>query len=74
VSPSLEAIDAAIRAGAVAALRKRAQSQRERAADGATAPGAKFPGVVLRSPESAHALRIAADLEQIADDVERGAL
>jgi hypothetical protein len=63
-------IETAMRAGAVHALRKRAAAQRQRAADGSFPAGEHFPGVAIRSPEAALALRLAAGLESIAAAIE----
>jgi hypothetical protein len=56
--PFEAAIEAALMQGAVSALRKRAKVQADRAANG--------------SGEAAMALRLAADLTRIANDVEAG--
>jgi hypothetical protein len=60
-----------ILAGAVRALRRRAQRQRK-IAEAWTAHGAR--GVTVRSGEAAIALRISAALEAAADEIERGPL
>jgi hypothetical protein len=65
------AIDAAIRDGAVRALRKRAKVQADRAAIGEIPAGDKYPGVIIRSGESAIASSLCAALSAIADELER---
>lgn len=60
-------LEAAIRAGAIAALRRRAERQRRIAADW-TVTGPR--GEVIRSGEGAIALRIAAALDEAADELE----
>lgn len=67
---SLDAIERAIGTGAVHALHKRAAAQRQRAADGTATIDAHSCDVTLRSPEAALALRLAADLAAIADEIE----
>jgi len=66
----LDAIETAFHSGAVQALRKRAALQRQRAADGITPAGEHAPGLMLRSPEAALALCLAAGLESIAAEIE----
>jgi hypothetical protein len=60
----------AIAAGVVMALRKRAVLQRQRAAEGTSTAGEKFPSVLLRTPEAACASMLAADWDAIADELE----
>jgi hypothetical protein len=62
-----DAIEADIRAGAIAALRRRAERQRKRAADW-TITGDR--GAIIRSGEGAIALRIAEALDQAADELD----
>ena len=63
-------LKAAILAGAVIALRKRAAVQRAKAKEGTTPVGDRHPSVVVRSPEAAMADNIADGLERIADEIE----
>jgi hypothetical protein len=65
-----DAIERAMCAGAVCALRRRAAEQRQRATDGTLPADAHSCAVTLRSPEAALALRLAAGLESIATDIE----
>jgi hypothetical protein len=65
-----EDLDLAFTSGAISALRKHAASIRRRAAGGVTVIDVAF--VVVRTSEAAHAFKIAADLDRIADDLERG--
>ncbi len=53
-------------AGAISALRRRAEALRARAALGKTVTNA---GVVIIASEAAHALRIARDWETLADEL-----
>jgi hypothetical protein len=62
-------IETAFRAGAVAALRRRAARQAELAADGTTA---SERGVIFRTGEGVLASRLAAVLTVLADELERG--
>jgi hypothetical protein len=64
------AFDLAIASGATRALRRHAASIRRRAASGVTVIDVPF--AVVRSCESAQALKIAADLDRIASDLESG--
>jgi hypothetical protein len=66
-----EDIEADIHAGAIAALRRRAQRQRK-IAEAWTAHGER--GTVVVSGEGRIAERIAAALEAAADEIERGPL
>jgi hypothetical protein len=69
-----DALEVAICAGVVHALRRRAAAQRGKAAAGIIPAGEHFPGILIRSPEGALALCLAAGLERIAEDLEsRGA-
>jgi len=70
---SLDDMESGFRAGALAALRKAAVAQRKIAADGTACAGEKFPGVVIRSPEAACAAHLAADWNEIADELDGGA-
>ena len=45
-------------------------AQRQRAADGTSSAGEQFPDVAIRTGEAAVAARLAATLEQIADEIE----
>lgn len=65
----MDDIEAEILSGAITALRRRAARQRQRAADW-TVTGAN--GVVVKSGEGAIAERIAAALDEAADDLARG--
>ena len=67
---TLDAIETAIRGGAVQALRNRAAAQRQRVAGGTTPAGEHAPGLMLRSPEAALALRLASGLESLAAEIE----
>ena len=70
-----DALEVAIRAGAVRALRRRAAAQRGTAAAGIIPAGEHFPGIVIRSPEGALANNLADGLERIANDLDaRGAI
>ena len=70
---ALDNIELAILAGAVRALRTRADKQRQKAAGGIAAAGDHFPGVMVRSPEAAMAANLADAFERIADEIETGA-
>jgi len=63
-------IELAIFAGAVRALRARADRQRQKAAGGIAAAWNHFPGVMVRSPEAAMAANLAAEFERLADEIE----
>jgi hypothetical protein len=65
-------LERAVTVGAIAALRKRAEAQRQKAAEGSAPAGEKFPGVIIQSPEAATAMKIAADFDGIADELEAG--
>jgi hypothetical protein len=65
------AIETAIREGAVRALRRRAKVQADRATAGETQAGEKYPGVIIRSGESAIADSLSVVLSTIADELER---
>jgi hypothetical protein len=67
---ALRDIELAICAGATRALRARAAVQRRKAADGTSSAGEQFPDVTIRTGEAAVAARLAATLEQIADEIE----
>jgi hypothetical protein len=67
------AIEAALQDGAVRALRRRAEIQAKRAADGETPADERFPDVVIRSGESAIASSLSAALSAVADELEREA-
>jgi hypothetical protein len=62
-------IEAGFLAGASRALRNRAAVQQQRAADGTSPAGDKFPGVMIRSLEAALATHIAGDLEALAGEI-----
>jgi hypothetical protein len=64
-----DALETAISAALGAAVRRRAAAQRQKAADGTSAVGDKFPQIVARSPEAALAGRLAVDLDAIADEI-----
>jgi hypothetical protein len=66
----LRDIELALRAGAAKALKARAAIQRLRATDGTSSAGEQFPDVTIRTGEAAVAARLAATLEQIADEIE----
>lgn len=66
---SQDPIEAAIIAAAVAALRKRAEAQRKLATDGSALIDGHGTEVVVHSPESALAARLASDLDAIADKI-----
>jgi hypothetical protein len=63
------AFELAVKAGATKALRARASAQREKAATGITNGGEKFPNIRVIASEAAAALRIAADLDAIANEL-----
>ncbi len=63
-------LEAAIRLGAVNALRKRSGALAERAKFGTTETAT---GVVIRSSEAAHTETIAQQFARIADEIEAGA-
>jgi hypothetical protein len=67
---ALRDIELAVRAGAAKALKARAAIQRLRATDGTSSAGEQFPDVTIRTGEAAVAARLAATLEQIADEIE----
>jgi hypothetical protein len=67
---ALDSIELGILAGAVRALRTRADRQREKAAGGIAAAGDQFPGVTVRSPEAAMAANLADAFERIAAELE----
>ncbi|HEY4927089.1 MAG TPA: hypothetical protein VII20_21990 [Roseiarcus sp.] len=67
-------LQSAMRNGAATAMRKRAVALRQEAAQTTTSAGEKFPTVMLKSPEAAHALRLAADWDEIAAAFEVEAL
>jgi hypothetical protein len=64
-------LERAITSGAIIALRKRAALIRQRAAGGVTIVGGP-PMTIVKTSESAHAFKIATDLDAIADDLESG--
>ena len=70
---SQDSTDALIVAGTVAALRKRVEAQRKIATDGSSVIDGHGSAIIVHSPESALATRIANDLDVIADDIEREA-
>jgi hypothetical protein len=70
--PRPDDLDLAIRSGAIAALRKRAHAIRKRAADGITVVDGP-PMTIIKTSEAAHAFKIAADLDQIANALDGGA-
>ena len=59
--------------GAITTLRRRANAQRKIAADGTVAAGDKYPGVSIKSPEAACSAILAADWDEVADDLEQEA-
>jgi len=61
----------AITSGAISALRKRAAAIRKHAASGVTMIAGP-PMTIVKASEAAHALKIAADLNAIADHLEEG--
>ena len=67
---ALDSIELAIRAGAVPAIRTRADRQRQKAAGGIAAAGERFPDVL--APEAAMAANLAAAFERIAAEIEAG--
>lgn len=67
---ALNDIELAVRAGAARALRARAAVQRLRAAEGTSAAGEKFPGVVIQTGEATVATRLVATFEQIANEID----
>jgi len=67
-----DALEDAITARVAAALRRRGAVQRQRAADGTSSPGESFPHIEIRSPEAALALKLAADFDAIAVEIEAG--
>jgi hypothetical protein len=69
-----DALEIAVKAAAVRALRNRALAQREKGAPGVTNGEGRYANIVIVSSEAAAALRIAADLNSIADELEAGAL
>ncbi len=66
----LDPIEAVIVAGAVQALRRRAQAIRKRASSGVTVFDGYRPVVVVLTSESAHAYRTARDFDSIASELE----
>jgi hypothetical protein len=69
-APLNDPIDAAFVGGAIAILRKQANAQRQIANEGTVDAGVHFPGVLIRSPESACAAAQASDRDDIADLLE----
>jgi hypothetical protein len=59
-------LEAAIVAGAIAALRRRASVQAQKARDGTTSAGDAHPHVVIATGEAATAVALARALERIA--------
>ena len=70
---ALHEIELAIRAGAVRALRMRADKQRQKAVDGIAAAGPISPSVIIRSPEAAMLPNLADAFERLAAVIEAGA-
>jgi hypothetical protein len=70
---ALDSIELAIRAGEGRGLRRRADKQRQKAADGISPAGDHFPGLAIRAPEAAMAANLAAAFERIAAEIEAGA-
>ncbi len=68
-----DAIERAVRTGAVQAIRRRAAERRRQAADGTLPAGDQFPGVMIRSRQAATAAALAIGLAAIADELEEGA-
>jgi hypothetical protein len=62
----LSEIELAVRVGAAKALKARAAVQREKAADGTSTAGEKYPDVVIRTGEAAVAARLADEFERVA--------
>jgi hypothetical protein len=65
-----DALEQAILARVVCALRNAAAKQRGIAANGTSSAGEKYPGVVIRSPEAACAVNLADDWTAIADSLD----
>jgi hypothetical protein len=65
-----DSLETAIAAGCARALRRRAAAQRRRAGAGTVHVDGQAASVVLRSPEAAHAARVAADWDSIANFLE----
>ena len=65
-----DAIERAVRTGAVQAIRRRAAERRRQAADGTLPAGDQFPGVMIRSRQAATAAALAVGLVAIADEIE----
>jgi hypothetical protein len=65
----IDLLEQSMTGGAVRALRKRAAAQREKAALGITPGVEKYPEVLVIASEAAAALRIAADLAAIANEI-----
>jgi hypothetical protein len=68
----LDPLEAAVYAGAIAALRKAGAKQRGIASSGTSSAGDRFPNVTIRSPEAACAVNLAEDWNSIADLLESG--
>jgi hypothetical protein len=66
---SQDSTAALIVAGAVAALRKRVAAQRKIADDGSSVIDGHGSAIIVCSPESALAARVADDLDAIADEI-----
>jgi hypothetical protein len=66
---SQDSTAALIVAGTVAALRKRVEAQRKIATDGSSVIDGHGSAIIVHSPESALATRIANDLDAIADEI-----
>jgi len=66
----IDALEQAIIARAVGALRNAAAKQRGIADSGTSSAGDKYPNVTIRSPEAACAVNLAYDWTEIADALE----
>jgi hypothetical protein len=69
-SPADGLIQAAIYAGAVRALRRRAAHQASLASAGTVTAGGRFPNVKIRSGEAEIARRLERALREVADELE----
>jgi hypothetical protein len=66
---SIDTLEVAVKTGAIRALRTRSALQREKAALGITIGVEKYPNVRIVTSEAAAALRIASDLDAIANEL-----
>jgi hypothetical protein len=69
---ALHEIELAIRAGAVRAIRTRADRQRQKAAGGIAPAGDHFPSIIIRTPEAPMAANLADAFECLAAEFEAG--